>query len=120
MHQRQHAGAQELVLVRQPGALRQLAGGVEKAVKDLGEGVSADEKAAIEKAVTELREAAKGNDKAEIEAKTNALMTVASPVMQRASAGAAPGGDAGSAGAAGGAKADDVVDAEFTEVKDKP
>jgi molecular chaperone DnaK len=90
-------------------------------VKDLGDAVTADEKAAIEKAVTELREAAKGNDKADIEAKTQALMSVASPVMQRATeqggAGAA-GGDAGAAGA-GSSKADDVMDAEFTEVKDK-
>ena len=109
----------ELITAR--NSADQMAGGVEKAVKDLGEGVSADEKAAIEKAVSELREAAKGNDKAEIEAKTNALMSVASPVMQRASAGGAPGGDAGGPGAAGGgAKADDVMDAEFTEVKDKP
>jgi molecular chaperone DnaK len=100
----------------------QLAGAVEKSVKDLGEQVSADEKAAIEKAVNELREAAKGNDKAEIDAKTQALMAVSNPVVQRAyeKAGAA-GGEPGAAGAAGGgAKSEDVVDAEFTEVKDKP
>jgi len=107
----------ELITAR--NSADQMAGGVEKAVKDLGDGVSADEKAAIEKAVAELREAAKGNDKADIEAKTNALMTVASPVMQRASAGPAGGAPGADAGAAGGAKADDVVDAEFTEVKDK-
>ena len=99
-----------------------MAGGIEKSVKDLGDGVTADEKAAIEKAVAELREAVKGNDKAVIEAKTQELMTVASPVMQRATAGAGgAGADMGGAGAAPGAgKADDVVDAEFTEVKDKP
>ena len=107
----------ELITAR--NSADQLAGGVEKAVKDLGDGVSADEKAAIEKAVAELREATKNGDKAAIDEKSQSLMTVASPVMQRASAGAAPGGDAGAAGAAGGgAKADDVVDAEFTEVKD--
>jgi len=107
----------ELITAR--NSADQLAGGVEKAVKDLGDGVSADEKAAIEKAVAELREATKNGDKAAIDEKSQALMTVASPVMQRASAGAAPGSDAGAAGAAGGgAKADDVVDAEFTEVKD--
>ncbi|TAJ53453.1 MAG: molecular chaperone DnaK [Nevskiaceae bacterium] len=98
----------------------QLAGAVEKSVKDLGEQVSADEKSAIEKAVNELREAAKGNDKADIDAKTQALMAVSNPVVQRAyeKAGAA-GGEPGAAGAAGaGAKSEDVVDAEFTEVKD--
>ncbi len=108
----------ELITAR--NSADQMAGGIEKSVKDLGDGVTADEKAAIEKAVAELREAVKGSDKADIEAKTQALMTLASPVMQRASAGpGAAGGDAGAAGAAGGAKADDVVDAEFTEVKDK-
>ena len=97
----------------------QLAGAVEKSVKDLGEQVSADEKSAIEKAVNELREAAKGNDKADIDAKTQALMAVSNPVVQRAyeKAGAA-GGEPGAAGTAGGAKSEDVVDAEFTEVKD--
>ncbi|MDO9452326.1 MAG: Hsp70 family protein, partial [Stagnimonas sp.] len=110
----------ELITAR--NSADQMAGGIEKSVKDLGEGVTADEKAAIEKAVAELREAVKGSDKADIEAKTQALMTLASPVMQRASAGAGgAGADMGGAGAApGAAKADDVVDAEFTEVKDKP
>ena len=108
----------ELITAR--NSADQMAGGVEKAVKDLGDGVTADEKAAIEKAIGELREASKGNDKAEIEAQTNALMQVASPVMQRAAAGPAGGAPGADAGAAGGAKADDVVDAEFTEVKDKP
>jgi len=109
----------ELITAR--NSADQMAGGIEKAVKDLGDGVSADEKAAIEKAVAELREAVKGSDKADIEAKTNALMTLASPVMQRASAGPGAPGAESAAGAAGGAgKADDVVDAEFTEVKGKP
>ena len=110
----------ELITAR--NSADQMAGGIEKSVKDLGDGVTADEKAAIEKAVAELREAVKGNDKAVIEAKTQELMTVASPVMQRATAGAGgAGADLGGAGAAPGAgKADDVVDAEFTEVKDKP
>ncbi|MDP3858963.1 MAG: molecular chaperone DnaK [Stagnimonas sp.] len=108
----------ELITAR--NSADQLAGGVEKAIKDLGDGVSADEKAAIEKAVAELREVTKNGDKAAIEEKTQALMTLSNPVMQRAyEKGAAPGGDAGAAGAAGGAKADDVVDAEFTEVKDE-
>ncbi len=107
----------ELVTAR--NSADQMAGGIEKSVKDLGDTVSADEKAAIEKAVSELREATKGSDKADIEAKTQALMTIASPVMQRATdkGSAAPGGDAAAAGAT---KAEDVVDAEFTEVKDKP
>jgi molecular chaperone DnaK len=58
----------------------------------------------------------KGEDKAQIEARTTALEQAAQPLF----AAAQQGGPAGEAGAQGGASAknDDVVDAEFTEVKD--
>ena len=65
----------------------------------------------------ELREAVKGNDKEAIEAKTQALTEASAKLAERAyaKAGAAEGPQAG----AGEAGADgDVVDAEFTEVKD--
>ena len=85
-----HKKFMELVNAR--NSADQMAGGIEKSVKDLGDAVTTDEKAAIDKAVSELREAVKGSDKADIEAKTQALMTIASPVMQRATekGGAAP------------------------------
>jgi len=58
----------------------------------------------------------KGDDKAQIEARTAALEQAAQSLI--AAANAAPqGGDAGGQG--GGRPADDVVDAEFTEVKDE-
>ncbi len=94
---------------------------VEKSLKDLGDEVQADEKKAIEDAIAAAREAVKSNDKADIEAKSEALTQASAKLMERvyakkgAEAGAAgteaPGADAG--------KSDDVVDAEFTEVKDK-
>ncbi|GEA11525.1 molecular chaperone DnaK [Alteromonas sp. KUL49] len=91
-----------------------------KQLEEVGEALSADDKAPIEAAVAELEEATKGEDKAAIEAKTQALMEVSSKLMEAAQA------QAGAAGAAGGAEAgeqqakadDDVVDAEFEEVKD--
>jgi molecular chaperone DnaK len=95
---------------------------VEKSIKDLGDEVTADEKTKIEAAISELKEAMKGDDKEAIEAKTTALTEASGEVAQRAyakqaeSAGGAAEGAAESAEAASGA--DDVVDAEFEEVKD--
>ncbi|HWT54713.1 MAG TPA: molecular chaperone DnaK [Rhodocyclaceae bacterium] len=83
-----------------------------------------DDKAAIEAAIAEAEEALKGNDKEAIEAKTEALAKAAQKLGEKiyAEQQAAAGGAEAAAGAgAGDAKKDDgdVVDAEFTEVKDK-
>ncbi|HEX4330330.1 MAG TPA: molecular chaperone DnaK [Burkholderiales bacterium] len=102
---------------------------MKKALAEHGDKVE-DEKPKIEEAIKELEEAVKGDDKEIIEAKTTALMTVSQKLGEKmyADAQAQQGGAeaaAGAAGAAGGAresaKTDDanVVDAEFTEVKDK-
>ncbi len=90
-----------------------------KSLKDLEGQVEADEKQRIEAAAEALKEAIKGDDKADIEAKTNALMEVASKLAERAYAQAAQS-EAGQQGEAAGASGnkDDVVDAEFEEVKD--
>ena len=99
----------------------------EKSLKELGEDkVSADEKQAIDKAIEELKEAAKGEDKDAIEAKTQALTELSGKLAEKlyAEKGAAegqaqPGGEAPEQEAASGsAEKDDVVDAEFEEVKD--
>ncbi|MFZ5510724.1 MAG: molecular chaperone DnaK [Pseudomonadota bacterium] len=95
---------------------------VKKALAEHGDKVGADEKSKIEAAIKEAEEAIKGNDKSAIEAKTQALAMASQKLgekiyaQQQQQAGAEAG-----AGAAGGAKKDegDVVDAEFTEVKDK-
>jgi len=91
---------------------------VEKTIKDLGEKIEEAEKNAVEEAIEDLRTAIKGDDKAEIEAKTEALAQASAKIAEKAYAQQA--GEAGAADAAGGeAKADDVVDAEFEEIKDE-
>ncbi|SIS05974.1 molecular chaperone DnaK [Aquipseudomonas alcaligenes] len=89
-----------------------------KMITEAGDKATADEKAAIEKAIGELEVALKGDDKAEIEAKINALSEATTPLAQKMYAeqpqpGAAAQGAEGAKDAA-----DDVVDAEFEEVKD--
>jgi molecular chaperone DnaK len=110
----------ELITARNQGD--QIIHGVEKSLKDLAADVQDDEKKQIESAIEELRTAMKGDDKDAITAKTEALATVSGKLAERAyaKAGAAAGGEAGAAGAAGSTKEKegDVVDAEFTEVKD--
>jgi molecular chaperone DnaK len=102
---------------------------VGKTLQDLGEKVDGGERAKIESAISDLRSALKGEDQGVIAKKTEALAQASAAVAQRAYAGAQA--DAGASGApAGGASSDegaakgsagreDVVDAEFEEVKDK-
>lgn len=99
-----------------------------KSMKELGDGVTNEERRTIEKAIEELKELMKGNDKEAIEAKTKELTDASAKMAERlyakkgagADAGAA-GGDGEAGGTAGGASAgkEDVVDAEFEEVKDE-
>ncbi|MEH6473788.1 MAG: molecular chaperone DnaK, partial [Halopseudomonas sp.] len=75
--------------------------------------------AAIEAAITALEEAVKGDDKDDIEAKTAALTEAVSAVAQKMYAEAAAAEQAeGGEQQAESATAEDVVDAEFEEVKD--
>ncbi|MEQ1532015.1 MAG: molecular chaperone DnaK [Sideroxydans sp.] len=107
------------------GARNQLDGlihSTNKSMKEYGEQLTADEKAAIEAALKEAEEVVKGDDKAAIDAKSEALATAAQKLgekmyaAEQAKAQATQGGEA----QAEQAKQDDnVVDAEFTEVKDK-
>ena len=93
----------------------------EKSVEELGDKVDADEKAKIERAVEELKEAIKGDDKAEIDAKTTALTELSSKLAERVYADKG-GTEEAAPDAAGQSEtadaAEDVVDAEFEEVKD--
>ncbi|MGH8461617.1 MAG: molecular chaperone DnaK, partial [Stenotrophobium sp.] len=100
----------------------QMIHGTEKALKDLGAEVQDDEKKAIEAAIGELREAVKSGDKDGINAKSEALAQASAKLMERvyAKKGAEAGGEAPQSGPAPGGKDGDVVDAEFTEIKDKP
>jgi len=90
-----------------------------KTLEEAGDKATEEEKTAIEKAIADLEEALKGDSKEEIEAKTTALTEASSSLAQKlyaeqaAQAQSAEGADAQNAG-----KDDDVVDAEFEEVKD--
>ncbi len=92
----------------------------EKSLADLGEKVSAEDRANVESAANDLKEALKGEDKAAIEAKVQALSTASAGLAQQAYEQAQAAGDAAGGEQAGG-QADDsgVVDAEFEEVDDK-
>jgi len=100
---------------------------VRKALTEHGDKLEAGEKERIETAVKDLEEALKGNDKAAIDSKIAALSTAAQKLgekmygdaqaQQTASDTAAGATDQTSSGPSGGD--DDVVDAEFKEVKGK-
>ena len=85
------------------------------AIKDNGDKVPGDVIGNAEAAIAEVETAMKGDDKGQIEAKSKHLEEVAQQLF--AAAGAAGQGDAGAA-SGDAPKSDDVVDAEFTEVKD--
>jgi molecular chaperone DnaK len=93
----------------------------EKAMVELGEQVNAEEKTAVEAAVAELQEVLKTEDKDAIEAKTAALTELSGKLAERVYAQKAEAdGEPAKAEAetSNDAAADDVVDAEFEEVKD--
>ena len=103
---------------------------VKKSMTEFGSELSDEEKAAIESAIKDAEEAIRENDVDAIKAKNEALATAAQKLgekvyaKQQAESAAASGAGnagAGTAGGQGDAKKDegDVVDAEYTEVKDK-
>ncbi|MFZ1181454.1 MAG: molecular chaperone DnaK [Herbaspirillum sp.] len=93
-----------------------------KSLTECGDKLESGEKDAIETAVKELEEVLKGNDKAAIDAKTAALSVAAQKLGEKMYAdqqaqAAASGAGAGAASAGEAPKHDDVVDADFKEVK---
>jgi molecular chaperone DnaK len=96
---------------------------VEKALKDSADKISDDEKKTASEALSEVKTAMSGDDREEIERKTAALEQASAAIMQKmyeqsaAAAGPGPGSESGSAGRAEAPK-DDVLDAEFEEVKE--
>ena len=91
-----------------------------KSLDDLGDKVEAAEKADITAAIEALQEAIKSDDKEAIEARTKELGEKSGKLAERVyKEQAAEQGDAApEAGAEAEAPAEDVVDAEFEEVKD--
>ena len=90
---------------------------VDKSLKDLGDKVSGEDRAKVEAALSDLKTAMTADEKDAIDAKAAALSTAAGDILQRAQGG--PAEDAASAAGAGGHSKDDVLDAEFEEVKNK-
>ncbi|HCU67155.1 MAG TPA: molecular chaperone DnaK [Rheinheimera sp.] len=86
-----------------------------KQIEEAGANLATNDKQEIEAAISALEGVIKGSDKAEIEAKTQALLQAAQKLQAAAQQGQANAGSADNAKNAG----DDVVDAEFEEVKDK-
>jgi molecular chaperone DnaK len=92
-----------------------LAHATDKSLSEFGDKVDPATKSSIETALNDLKEALKGDDAEDIKAKTTAL---AQSSMKLGEAMYAAKSDDNNAGGDTNAKKDDVVDAEFTEVKD--
>jgi molecular chaperone DnaK len=94
---------------------------VEKALKDAGDKISEDEKKAAAEAVAAVKAAMSSDDREDIERKTQALEQASTALLQKmyeqSAAGADAGGNTGPAGHTEKPK-DDVLDAEFEEVKE--
>ncbi len=109
---------QELVTVRNQadGMIH----ATEKTLTDMGDKVDADEKSRIEAAIADLREVLDKDDKDAIESKTQALTEVSQKLAEQmyADAGAAAGAKGEPEAEANKPGGDDVVDAEFEEVKE--
>ncbi|HAS26699.1 molecular chaperone DnaK [Vibrio splendidus] len=106
---------EELVTARNQAD--QMIHGTKKQVEEAGEALPADEKAKIEAAIEALESVKSGDDKEAIDAKVQELMQAAQKLMEIAQQKA----QAEQAGADAGEQPkqdDDVVDAEFEEVKD--
>jgi molecular chaperone DnaK len=119
-------------LAQSRNALDALVHSVRKSLTEYGEKVGADEKAKIEGALKDADDVLKQQDatKDALDAKAQALQAAAQKLGEAVYASqqgaaqpegqAGAGGSPGAGAAGGGAKADDnVVDAEYTEVKDR-
>ena len=117
-----------LELVSARNQLDALIHSTRKSMKEYGDKLDAGEKASIETALKEADEVVKANDKDAIDAKSAALATAAQKLGEKMYAAEQAKAQAGEAGSGAGPTSGsgetrqndgDVVDAEFTEVKDK-
>ncbi len=101
-----------------------------KSIEELGDKVESGDKERVEEAIKALEEAMKGDDKAAIEEKTRALTEISGSIAQKAYAQSSQGqqeekaaasgtGEGGDTASAGGGEKENVVDAEFEEVKEE-
>jgi molecular chaperone DnaK len=92
---------------------------VEKALKDVGDKVSEDEKKSAKESIEAVRTAMSGDDREEIERKTQALEQASTAILQKMYEQSAAGSPPEGGGAAGAeSKKEEVLDAEFEEVKE--
>ncbi|MGB2024316.1 MAG: molecular chaperone DnaK, partial [Litorivicinaceae bacterium] len=89
-----------------------------KSMADAGEKLTDEEKAPVESAISELEEALKADDKDQIIAKTSALTEASAKIAEKLYATADAGTTDTGTDAGSSEPEDDVVDAEFEEVKD--
>ena len=117
-----------LEAVNTKNTLEALVHSVTKSLKDHGDKLAADEKEKIEDALKDAEAALKSEDTAAMAAKTEALSEASHKLAEKmygaeqgAGAGAAAGAEhgAGASTSGGNQKEENVVDAEFEEVKDK-
>ena len=119
-HREEDKKFQELVAVHNKAD--QLVHATRQAIKEHGGKVGGDVIGRVEEAVAELEKVMKGDDKAAIEARISKVEEASQSLFAAASAGGAqpgpqPGTQQQQAPGGGSAAPDDVVDAEFTEVK---
>jgi molecular chaperone DnaK len=96
---------------------------VEKALAEAGDKISEDEKKSANEGIAAVKSAMSSDDREDIERKTQALEQASTALMQKmyeqaSAAGQGPGSSPGSAGGGEKGKQDDVLDAEFEEVKE--
>jgi molecular chaperone DnaK len=116
-HREEDKKFQELVVTRNKAD--QLVHATRAAIKDHGGKVGGEVIGQVEEALAELEKVMKGDDKDAIESRISKLEAAGQSLYAAAAAGAQPGGEAGGAQPSEqGAQNEDVVDAEFTEVKD--
>ena len=113
-----------LEAVNAKNTLEALVHNVTKSLKDHGDKLSADEKGRIEEALKDAEAALKSDDASAMTAKAEALSEASHKLAEKMygsgqEAGAQAADQAGASAAGGSSKAENVVDAEFEEVKDK-
>ncbi len=108
-------------LVSSRNSAESMINATKKTMEDLGDQVTEEEKTAIEAAISEVEDAVKADDKEIIDTKTATLTELSGKLAERVyaqKAEAEGSADEGSDSTESSATADDVVDAEFEEVKD--
>ena len=116
-HREEDKKFQELVVTRNKAD--QLVHATRAAIKDHGGKVGGDVIGRVEEALADLEKVMKGDDKEAIESRITKLEEAGQSLYAAAAAGAQPGAETGAEQpSAQDAQSEDVVDAEFTEVKD--